>query len=170
MSIIAKDASAPTQRTFIPTPEGVCRAVTVDVIDIGEIEKRFPGKPMKLVHEVKLVWEVEHLMEDARRFIISRRFTLSLNKKASLRKFLETWRGRGFNDQELAGFDLEKLIGVCAFLCVQHEHGTSLDGVPTVYAKVSCATKIPPGIEPIAISGGYTRVQDREASRVQLVA
>ena len=44
-----------------------------------------------------------------RRFDVARVYTLCLHERAALRKDLESWRGRKFTEQELDGFDLEKL-------------------------------------------------------------
>jgi hypothetical protein len=69
---------------------------------------------------------------------------MSLNAKATLRAFLETWRGRKFAEQELAGFDLSKLLGVPAQLQVMHD---DFDG--KTYANITTAIPAPKGIKPV---------------------
>jgi hypothetical protein len=64
--------------------------------------------------------------------VVSKTFTISLGKKSNLRKYLESWRGRIFTDEELQGFDISKLIGVNGMVQVIH---TSKDG--NTYANVS---------------------------------
>lgn len=51
---------------------------------------------------------------------ISRFWNLSLNEKASFRHDLESWRGRPFTDAELAGFDVEAVLGAPVMLSVIH--------------------------------------------------
>jgi hypothetical protein len=68
---------------------------------------------------------------------ISKFYTLSLNEKANLRKDLECWRGRAFTPQELAGFELAKVLGTACQLTVVH--------TKTGKAKVSAVTGIPKG-------------------------
>jgi hypothetical protein len=64
------------------------------------------------------VWELAEKMKDGRPFMLSKSYTLSLHEKASLRKDLESWRGKAFTEAELTGFDLEKLITVNCLLNV----------------------------------------------------
>ena len=52
---------------------------------------------------------------------ISREYTLSLHKKANLRADLESWRGKGFTDRELEGFDLENILGKNCMLNIIHK-------------------------------------------------
>jgi hypothetical protein len=55
-------------------------------------------------------------------FMVSKFYTLSLNEKASLRKDLQSWRGKPFTEEELKGFDVEKLIGAnCLLNIVEYE-------------------------------------------------
>jgi hypothetical protein len=72
---------------------------------------------------------------------LSRRYTVSLDNRASLRRDLESWRGRKFNPAELEGFDLRKLLGAAALLQVVHE--TSKEG--RTYAAVASIMALPKG-------------------------
>jgi hypothetical protein len=49
---------------------------------------------------------------------ISKNFTLSLAEKATLRKDLQTWRGREFTADELRGFELKNVLGAWAMISV----------------------------------------------------
>ena len=75
-------------------------------------------------------------------FIVSKEFTLSLHEKASLRKFLESWRGKGFTEQEAAHFDVSKLLGKPCMLNIIHK--TKLDG--NIRADISSVSPIPKGL------------------------
>lgn len=151
MAIIAKKSGT----DFVPCPAGVHQAVAVDVVDMGKIESTFNGKA-KSQHKVRVVWQVEELREDNTPYLVQKRYTLSLDDRATLRKDLESWRGRAFTDQELEGFDLEMLIGANCLLAVQH---TNRNG--TVYADVTAVMPIKKGMAKLS-PVGYVRVQDRE--------
>jgi hypothetical protein len=48
--------------------------------------------------------------------IIGRIFTASMHEKAGLRIFLESWRGRKFNDEEASVFDVSAILGKACML------------------------------------------------------
>lgn len=137
-------------RKYVPPPEGMRQACCVDVVDLGIVETNFGKKD-----SVRITWELDVDMDDGRPFIISRRYAKSLHEKSSLHKDLKSWRGRAFTPEELAGFDLEKLIGVPCQILVQHEER---DGVP--YGNIAAITKAEKThwLKP---SGKYVRVKDR---------
>jgi hypothetical protein len=133
MPIIAKGGDS---KTYAPAPEGVHQAVCVDVIDLGMVKSAFnddkTGEP-KFQHKVNVVWQIGELRDDGKRFQLYKRYTLSLHEKAALRHDLESWRGKAFSFDELAGFDVEKLIAANCLVNVQHRK--SADGTKT-YANV----------------------------------
>lgn len=148
MPIIAKKTA-----DFVPCPVGVHQAVCVDVVDLGMLEDSF-SKTKK--HKIKIVWQVDDRNpETGKRFIVQRRYTNSLHDKATLRKDLQSWRGRPFTADELKGFDLELLLGANCQLNVVHN---DVDGTP--YANVEAIMPILKGMPKIA-SEQYIRVQDR---------
>ena len=147
MTLIARRPS----RTYAQAPEGLFAAVAVDVQNLGLIAGAYGAK-----HKVRLVWQLDQAAEDGRRYEVARVYTLSLHERATLRKDLESWRGREFTERELDGFDLEKLLGVNAQIQVVQKLGD--DG--TIYANV--ATVIPPAkgvakLQPI----DFVRLKDR---------
>ena len=71
---------------------------------------------------------------NGRPFTVRRRYNMSLHKKATLRRDLESMMGRAFTDSELKGFDLESLIGLPCLLNVVHK---TRDGV--TYSNVTVA-------------------------------
>ena len=150
MPIIAKAGA-----TFKPAPSGTFAAVCVDVIDLGALEVTYAGKT-KVQHKIRIVWQIEEEDENGRPFQVSRRYTLSLHEKAGLRKDLESWRGRAFNEEECQGFDIEKLLGVGCLLNIIHN---TKDG--STYANVSGIMKLPKGM-PAPTARDYVRVCDRE--------
>lgn len=98
-----------------PVPdEGLHSAVLVDAVNLGTLETPWGPK-----EKVSLIFELQSIDEDGRHFIVGKRFTRSLNEKASLRKFLERWRGIKYTPAELQqGIDLENLLGMSSTLFV----------------------------------------------------
>jgi hypothetical protein len=141
--------------SFTPAPEGQYSAVCVDVVDLGIVETTWKGEK-KEAHKCRVVFEIDEQMETGKRFTVSQQFTASLNEKANLRKFLESWRGKPFTREELAGFDTEQLIGAPAVLQVVHNER---DG--TVYANINSVMKLMKGVGRLQPAGDYVRVKDR---------
>jgi len=54
-------------------------------------------------------------------FVLSRQFTFSMHENWQFRPFLESWRGKKFTEEELAWFDISKLLGATALIQVSHE-------------------------------------------------
>src|ERR1700730_8911487 len=97
---------------FEPPPEGAHIAVCYRVVDLGTQDTSYMGNP-KRSHLILLSWELpDAKMQDGRPFTISRRDPYSASSKASLRKDLESWRGKRFEEWEFGSFDIGKLIGV----------------------------------------------------------
>ena len=152
MPIIAKSSGG---GNFIPCPPGQHSAVCVDIVDMGLLEVKFGKEAPKSQHKIRIVWQVEEVMADNRPFIVQRRYTLSLHEKATLRKDLESWRGKQFTAEELEGFDLEVLLGIPCLLNVIQE---KKDG--STYANVASIMRLPKVMTPIK-QRDYIRVQDR---------
>jgi hypothetical protein len=150
MAIIAKKP----ENSFTPCPEGLHQAVCVDVVDLGMQKGQFGEK-----HKVELRWQTEMENEDVqptRRFQLRKWYTISLHEKSNLRKDLECWRGRKFTEDELKGFDLEKLLGVNCQLQVIHnitDDGKTYDNIQAIVPHNAKLPKIAPQ--------DYTREQDR---------
>lgn len=131
MAIIAKASGG---GEFTLCPEGAHASTCVDVIDLGMVETEFNGEKKKQ-HKVRIVWQTGEINPDnGKPFLAGKRYTNSLHEKATLRKDLESWRGRAFTKQELTGFDLENLLSAPALLNVIHEarSGKTYDNVTTI--------------------------------------
>ena len=145
MPVIAK-ATADTAKEL--PPAGLMQAVCVFVEDIGIQKTEYKGET-KVQHKIVVVWEIdenEAKMDDGRRFMTSKRYTLSLSDKANLRKDLETWRGKKFTEEELGGFDVEKLVGANCLLNIMHEEnaGKTYANIKGVMPLKNGMTKILP--------------------------
>ena len=85
--------------------------------------------------------------------VISQEFTLSMNEKANLRKFLESWRGKGFTEEEAKVFDITKLLGVPCMLSIIHKEskkGNEFEVISSVAAMpkgVECPPQVNPTFE-----------------------
>ena len=141
-----------TSQSFTPAPEGLHQGVLVDVIDLGLVDSKF-GKKRKVV----LRWQINQVNpENKKRYIAQKRYTASLHKKSSLRKDLETWRGKSLTKEECEGFDLEMLLDKNCQLQIAHSIGD--DG--TKYANVQAIVPLGAGATKIR-SLDYTREKDR---------
>ncbi len=100
-----------------PIPdEGLHHGLCVDAISLGRVETPWGSK-----EKVSLMFELESTDENGKRFVVGKRFTKSLNEKASLRKFLEKWRGEKYSPKELHdGINLEHYVGMSATLFLVH--------------------------------------------------
>lgn len=126
--------------TFEKCPEGNHLAVCYEVIDLGTQETTWEGET-KRQRKIWIGWETaSEQMEDGRPFVIGRRYTFSSHEKSTLRKDLESWRGKKFSDEDIAKFDLKDLLGCACFLNVVH----STKGDRT-YANISTVAALPKG-------------------------
>ena len=153
MAIIA---TAGNSTSFKPAPVGVHQGICVDVVDMGILEVTYAGQTKKQ-HKVRLVWQIEETMEDGKPYIVQKRYTLSLNEKATLRKELESWRGRPFTDDELhnGGFDVETVIGANCLLNVMQVQKNG-----ETYANVTAVMPVKKGMSKLSVRD-YVRAKDR---------
>lgn len=143
-------------KVITPAPAGVAPGVCCDVIDLGMVTEEYDGKK-RSSHKVVLVWQIDEINpETGKRFTVGKRYTASLHEKATLRKDLQSWRGRAFTNEELAGFDLDHVLNVCALLNVVHNNK---DG--KTYANVEAVMPLPKGSQKLLVHE-YVRVQDRK--------
>lgn len=152
MSLIV---SAGDTKAFLPAPEGTHQAVCIDVIDKGLLEVKWNGST-KLQHKADVAWQIGEARDDGKRFVVYKRYTMSLSEKANLRKDLESWRGKPFTEDELKGFDVEKLIGVNCLINVQHRKSGD-----KTYANVVAVMPLIKGMPKMGAEE-YVRQKDRK--------
>ena len=121
-------------------PEGMHVARCYRVIDCGTHTDPTWGKAQP---KVLVMFELPNKRreEDDKPYVVGNRYTLSHHEKARLRKDLESWYGKRFDDRHLdkaGGFDLEKLLGRPAMLNIVH----SEDGR---YANIRAVNPLPDG-------------------------
>lgn len=143
MAIIAENKGG----SFELVPSGNHVARCYSMIQIGTIEEDFKGEK-KTLHKVRLTFELPNETKvfkpenGEQPFVISKEFTLSMHEKASLRKFLESWRGKGFTDEEAKSFDITALVGKPCMLNIIHSKSTN----GNEYASISAVSTIPKGL------------------------
>jgi hypothetical protein len=149
MAIIVKD----TGNVFAPAPEGLHQAVCVDVIDLGEQDTPWGKK-----HKIALRFELDSHDPDTKKpYQVSKWYTASLSELATLRQHLESWRGRAFTEEELAGFDAERLVGVNAQLSIIHQ----VTDKKKTFAAIQTIVPLGKGMTKIRPSADYVRMKDR---------
>ena len=81
---------------YTPPPAGMHIARCYRLIDLGTQPKSFQGKPTGEARKIMASWELlgEDRMDDGKPFTMSKSWFLSMHEKATLRKDLESWRGR----------------------------------------------------------------------------
>ena len=131
---------------FSPHPEGQFAMTCVDVVDMGERLKSFKGTKPYLAPTCKMVFQSGEVNEAGRLHEVTKEFTVSMGKKANLRAFLASWRGKSYTDEEARkGVPLHKLVGQPALVSVEHK--TNADGSRT-YANISSIAPLPKGLTP----------------------
>jgi hypothetical protein len=134
-------ARASGNKEFELPSAGAVVARCYSVIDLGTQDTSYKGTPKK-AHKVLLTWELAEAMDDGRPFAVSSRYTLSLFEQAILRQHLESWRGRSFTEEELAGFDVKNVLGKYCMLSIVHNK----EGDKT-YANVKGIMPVPKGVD-----------------------
>jgi hypothetical protein len=145
----------------LPSP-GSVQGVLAEVIDLGIITTEWQGQKRDS-HKCLLTFEIDETVEREgveQRMIVSRRFTASLNEKAALRQFLEGWRGKTFTDEELAGFDLDKIVGTNAILSLVHNSDKG-----KTYCNIDSAAALLKGMQKMNVSSDYLPYVERMAKR-----
>lgn len=121
--MIVSDSRGSGERFLIP--QGPQYAICIGVTDVGTQPSANPDIPAR--RKVVLSWllpDLEHVFSEEigpEPAEISRFFTASLDERGHLRPFLEMWRGKAFDANELEGFDTAKLLGVAATLQIIHK-------------------------------------------------
>lgn len=118
------------------------------MVHIGTIMETYQGES-KLQNKVRIQWELPTELkvfnEEAgeQPYTLGKEFTLSLNEKATLRKFLESWRGKPFTEEEGRAFDITVLLDKPCMLNVIHKVSKASG---KVYAEIASVSPMMKGI------------------------
>lgn len=145
MEIIATSNNSGT--AYEPVPAGNYVARCYSMVLIGTIEEEYLGEK-KWATKVRISWELPTETKVFKEengeqpYALSKDFTLSMHEKSTLRKWLESWRGKAFTQQESERFDISKLIGAPCMLNVIHKE--KKDG--NIRADISSVSAMPKGL------------------------
>jgi hypothetical protein len=149
MGFVASDSGG---GNFKRVPSGVHIGRCYSLIDLGtQLSSGQYGE--KLQHKIRVAWELFGEDEEGKPLTvefdgkempmtISKSYTLSLSEKASLRKDLQSWRGKEFTDEEAKGFDISKLIGAYCMVNV-----TTSETNGKTYSNVANLTPLPTALK-----------------------
>jgi hypothetical protein len=134
---------AKESKTYDPCPEGTHIARCYGCISLGTQHSPNFADAFKLM----LLFELPHeriQLEEGKDMpmTISKGYTLSLGKKANLRKHLDAWRGKAFNEEELKGWEVSKVVGAPCQITVVH----GVNGKGNRYAKIESITGLAKGM------------------------
>ena len=144
MSMIVKNEGG----SSIPIlEEGVYTAVCTGLIDLGFQEnKMFNSNSRK----VQIVWtipdeKIKYTDKDGNEKEamrqMSKEYTACITEKSNLNKDLTSWRGKSFTEEEMKGFDLNKLLLVPCQIQVVHQ------GKEKKYANIAGIMSLPKGMK-----------------------
>jgi hypothetical protein len=135
---------------FQSVKPGTYMARCYRMIEIGTIQEDYMGET-KTLQKVMISWELptEKAVFDQAKgeepYAVSKTYTLSMNEKANLRKDLESWRGKGFSEDEASKFDLTALLGKSCLLSIIHKPSKSNPG--RNYTVISSISPLVKGME-----------------------
>ena len=134
MTLVLKEEAA----NYKPVEAGTYMAVCVGIYDLGvHHNEKFDKYQAKVMLQWELIGETK---DDGSPILIAKDFTASFNSKSNLRKDLESWRGKQFTAEELAGFDLSNILKLpCQLQIIHKEVGDR------VYANISGIMGVPKG-------------------------
>ena len=103
-----------------PKP-GVTIGRCYGVIDLGTQMTSY-GAKHKILIQFELPTQLMERDDEKVPMMVSKQYTLSFNSKANLRKDMEAWYGKKFNDKDIeqsGGFDPSKVVGKPAQLLLE---------------------------------------------------
>lgn len=112
----------------------------------------------KSLRKIRITWELPDETaifreEDGPQpFVISKDYTLSLYEKANLRRDLESWRGKQFTADELAGFDIFTLLGAACLISIIHmtkgdKTYANVSGISKLAKGMTCGKQVNPAVQ-----------------------
>ena len=156
MGLVAKEGEG----SFTPVPPGMHLARCYRVVDLGTQKSEYLGT-IKHLPKVMIQFEVHGEDENGKAIVtaknepmtISKNFTLSLAEKATLRKDLQTWRGREFTAEELRGFELKNILGAWAMISVIKSTGNN----GKEYTNIAAIMQVPPQVKKAGLPNGHNK-------------
>lgn len=143
MSMVASDNGG----IEIPKLEGgVYTSISSAMVDLGlQKSEKFKTTQRKFM----LIWTIQgeevEINEEKQARQISKEYSFSLNEKSTLRKDLQSWRGKVFTDEELRGFNLLNVLNVACQLQIilEEKNGKQYNNIAGIMS-LPKGTKISP--------------------------
>lgn len=143
MSMVASDNGG----IEIPKLEGgVYTSISSAMVDLGlQKSEKFKTTQRKFM----LIWTIQgegvEINGEKQARQISKEYSFSLNEKSTLRKDLQSWRGKVFTDEELRGFNLLNVLNVACQLQIilEEKNGKQYNNIAGIMS-IPKGTKISP--------------------------
>ena len=153
MSLVLKKEES-TSTDFKLLEPGTHCAVCTQIIDFGPQTSTYNDEvkeqnKTRLVFEVpaeRITWTDKEGIESEGPMTVGKTYTHSMFRLATLRKHLESWRGKGFTPEEEMGFHLKNVLGVPCMLSVTHQ-SYERDGQTQTYASIDGISKLMKGMD-----------------------
>jgi hypothetical protein len=161
---------------FKRVPAGTHLAICVIVADLGiqPGSAMYPDPKRKIHLRFEIPNERVEYDRDGKMVnmpaAIGKDFTASMNEKATLRKFLEGWRGRQFTDEEAGKFDLSSVLGKPCLLSISESDrgGETYSNIANASPLIKGMAAPPPENEPILYTASSpTHVFDKLPKRLK---
>ena len=119
---------------------GMHGAICTMIADVGYQPSGIFGIKPKVVFQFELT--DENVEGTTNPLIVYDTLTASMSKKANLRAMLTGWRGKAFDDEEAADFEMKNVLGAhCQLLLVENASGEK------VYTNIETVVPWPKGTE-----------------------
>jgi hypothetical protein len=151
-----------TSKEFVLVPPGSHLARCYRIVDLGSQKSEYMGR-IKQLRKIMIGWEIHGEAEDGTPLLtdkgepmaIFKNYTHSWGENSTLRKDLQSWRGKPWTDQEAEKFDIERLLNQWCMLNVIHRPGQN----NKIYANVDSVTPVHPIIKQRGFPEGFNDVQ-----------
>lgn len=139
-------SAKPPQGEYKLPPAGNHAAYCYGVTYLGSFEDEYQGQK-KIVRKIRLDFEMplETFEQDGKTqpFSANIQMNVSMFEAANFRKFLESWRGGRYTDEQaMQGVDVSKFVGYPAMINVVHEPNKA----GSVYANIKSIAPLPKGM------------------------
>lgn len=95
-----------------PVEPGVYMAICIGCVDLGEqYNETFKNHSNKCLYIFELIGETIEVDGEMKPRQLSKEFAISSSSKSNLRKFIESWNGKSYTDDDFLELDLFDQIG-----------------------------------------------------------
>jgi hypothetical protein len=149
------------ESTFKTVPAGSHLARCYRIVDLGTQKSVYDTGP-KSQRKVMLGWElfgedsegVPLLTDDGKPMAVFKNYTLSWADASTLRKDLQSWRGKPWSDAEAVRFDLKSILNAYCMINVIHRESNG-----KTYANVANVSPVPSMIKSAGLPTGINKPQ-----------